>query len=85
MNRLFFGGEQCQSMGDGFQPHGNSNSYVYHTFCLSAMPDTTLGVHIGMMHLFTLAYDKTKTHVCVWERAICASFSIITFSLHKNL
>ena len=26
-------------MGDGFQSHDNSNNYVYHTFCLSAMHD----------------------------------------------
>ena len=28
------------------------NSNVYHTFCLTMMPDTTLGVHIGMMHIY---------------------------------
>ena len=36
---FFWGGER-QSMGEGFQPHDNSNNYVYHTFYLSAMHDT---------------------------------------------
>ena len=39
---IFFGGEQdyfcivlgeLQSMGEGFQRHGNSDRCVYHTFC----------------------------------------------------
>ena len=48
------------SIGEGFHPpHDNSNNYVYHIFCLSAMHDTTLGVHIGMIHLYYSPFRRS--------------------------
>ena len=83
---LVFWGEQRQSMGEGFEPHDNSNNYVYQFILLVRDARHNIGCaywHYAPLLQPFLPWRMKRKHMFGWgERAICASFPIFTFPLH---